>query len=300
MPLFEPSAQVVPAFLKVKPPERISCAVFGETKSGKTYFAGTFPTPLVIAAQADRGYSTLQVDHPNAENISVWPIPEVDVEGIPTGKGYIQSLTDAVAYLEQNYQQFESVVLDVTTMLADGVYDELTNYGENRMKFGKKGGVEELDEDREQRIWTWDNYTGYWRDIRDRLVKLPLHICWTFHCEEAMQGPIPMGLKASMKGRKALDTILGSCEFQLFLDRVETTEETDQGPQPGKTLHRLWTRSGSALGDPQFIGGVRFQARFPEPCIGAHFNSISRRLFGEGGPTTPLEIAAKPAGPVLG
>lgn len=42
-----------------KPPERLTCIAYGHSGSGKTYFAGTWPRPLVIADASEHGWKTL-------------------------------------------------------------------------------------------------------------------------------------------------------------------------------------------------------------------------------------------------
>ena len=117
--------------------DRVSIAAYGETKSGKTTFAGTFPKPFFI--DTDRGGRTLKKLH----------IPHIS---IPPYDRTFDLINDILIKLRQKEPPFdklevETLVFDSVTALADFlIYDLLLhpledeNVGINGHAYGQDQG----------------------------------------------------------------------------------------------------------------------------------------------------------------
>lgn len=296
----EPNQLTQPMLMsaQVSQADALAIVVHGASKSGKTYFAGTAPNPLIISSIAERGFvSVIDEEHPQAAWIRehIWPIPEQDpTTGTPTGKGVQQSLLDACYWLQANYTQhnIKSVVVDNMTVLGDMVYAEMSGYGEHTIT-NKQKSNDQLrglrgEDRREEEKRTWNHYTRYWEQIRDLLQSVPLNIVWVFNSKPIYHGNIVTSVGPAFKGKAALNNvILNTAQMLLYLDAYpiavtpkdwRPTQEGEPPPTITQVIRRLWVRCPRVEGQPLFEAAVRQDAKFPEDCYVPSWENLAWRL----------------------
>jgi hypothetical protein len=212
-------------------------AVYGTSKCGKTYFAGTFPNPVILNVKVEAGASTLiDTTHPNHENIKVYDIPQ-------PGMTALDSMNKAVDDILANKDalNIKSVALDTVTVYIDLLYNEFTNYG--RVDMWSKGGENK-----------WQILTRHMLEVRDRLHSAGLHVLWTFHTEEIFVGGQLQSLVPRLSGKKFLQSLLATTHIYAYLDKVNIAQEDGTA----QTVRRLWVRCPHNM-LPQFSTGIRWE-----------------------------------------
>ena len=104
------------------PPETGTFLIYGDTRSGKTKLAGTFPRPRFLSDQTEKGYETLR--HMKPEELFE-PGVRPEVYGIESPKDMIDLLEDTEVTVRKNPGKIQTLVIDSLTFYSDLFYETM-------------------------------------------------------------------------------------------------------------------------------------------------------------------------------
>jgi hypothetical protein len=270
----------------------VTMSVQGVSKVGKTWFAGTMPHPVFIAAAQERGWLALP-SHPNWKNITVLPVPLIPgQEEIAAVRRPVATKWKAKGTQERNpifdmeqvilprirdeYKErgWRTVVIDTTTLYAGMVVSQLSDYGKKSM-----WGQGEMNQ--------WNLVQQHIYNIRNALHGLPLHVVWLFHTKglENKQGKV-VKLVPELQGRSYDRVIAPAMRIEAYLDKVDEYEQDSEGNNiideaTGSprliTKRRLWT-SCPPDADIPFTAGSSFEHLLPGGCFKPDWAGFAKRL----------------------
>jgi len=237
----------------------ISFCGYGPSKSGKTWFIGTWPKVAILTASSERGGQSLRF-HPNAENITVFEVGD-------EGRGQDTVEYEATLALQEIYErahkgEFLTVAVDTGTVLVDQIHSKLCDYGEQDM-WGK--GTDNKWIKLQQKIL----------NIRNFLTSMPCHIIWTFHDYQKKGDNF---LSPSLPGKTYRTHLAPTFEVIAYFEQwTRATGEIDQmGLAKTKTDYVMWLRCPTDR-PIKFETGLKNADRLPDVgYIDANFGLLQR------------------------
>jgi hypothetical protein len=238
---------------KAGKPGPLRCIVYGETKVGKTTFAGTFPKPFFFAMGNEAGIASLSQ--------------------LPTGADYtlINSTDDmdnAVRYFKDHYKEIDPVdgkqkwrtaVVDTATIYARMVTMVESEYGTTAVEYHK-----------------WNKILGYFLNIRDVLHACDVHVVWVMHTDDQMLGDVVLKRRPKLVGA-ARGEIMATCGLIAYLDKKEEMGVDANGKPEMKTTRYLWVQCPQGV-SPVFEVGSWYDQVWDRPCYVPHFDVLAKRL----------------------
>jgi hypothetical protein len=170
---------------------------YGDSGSGKTRAASTFPRPLFIVPQNEGSLATLRGED--------FPYYEVSDMSSPLVNG-VGGMTRVLDEIEELYAKnpdefpYDTIVIESLTHYTDLVIEELSN-----------GGRTMMDQFR------WGQLSGHLRNVQARLRRLDVHAVFTALAEtdkgddNAVTGEPMLSGKSALKLPAACD-VIGYCE----------------------------------------------------------------------------------------
>ena len=241
-------------------PGPLKLAVYGQTKAGKTFLAGTFPSPFIISLGAESGIATLTQQEQEAFYVTVSSIAEMN-EALDLFKGQ---------YRERKWQ---TAVIDTVTLFGRMVQMELTQNGARSM---------------EHRDWM--KFLLQFLNVRDVLHSCGVHVVWVFHVDEVKVGDSTVGLKPKLAGQ-AQKEILQTVGIIAYLDKLElpaVRDEKGEITKPAQTVRRLWTKCPEDF-RPPFEAGSWYDGPLEKGLYKPSFDELMKYL-------APVDEAGQPVG----
>jgi len=257
-------------------------AVHGPPKSGKTWFAATFPRPVFISAAPERGWTALP-RHENWPNITVLPCPLVpgqeQISGDPNAapppdyaivkdsrpRFPIEDMEYIVLKrIQEEYQQrnWQTVVVDTVTLYDQQVVSQLSEYGKREM--GGKGGGQ------------WTVVKQHMLNMINSLQSLPLNVVWVFHSQDIKTGDIIMRTQPSAVGKHWRDVFAPRVRMIGYMHKEQIM---DQATKEIETQRSLLVKCPKDF-TPPFEAGGDYEECFTgkDWCLVPTWDSLAKRL----------------------
>lgn len=133
--------------------------LYGDTGSGKTHAAATFPNPVFVVPKNEGSIATLRgMDIPYYEVVD---LNSKVVDGVGGMNHVLKELEDAYFNDPDNFP-FDTIVIESLSHYADLVVEDLTNGGQTMMDQQK-----------------WGKLTGHLRNLQSRLRNMDVHVVFT-------------------------------------------------------------------------------------------------------------------------
>lgn len=146
-----------------KPSRNLTFMLYGESRTGKTRFAATFPRPLIIADASERGYETVVWMKRNSPELFYDPAVAPEVWAVSNVGEMNEAFGDADSQLRANPWRWRTVVGDSLTFFGDTmmarIMEAMGDKFDNRRAYGDLGFKL--------------NY------LMTRANSLPVHMVWT-------------------------------------------------------------------------------------------------------------------------
>lgn len=168
--------------------------IYGDTGTGKTSAASTFPRPLFLIPEIENSIATLSGLNFPYIIIKDWSSPFNESLGT-SGMNAILQRIEMEYNKDPNAFPYDTIIPDGVTHLAELICDELTQGSKVSMDQQKYGKL-----------------TAYFRNMHARLSRLQLHTvyCALAHTDEAQKGSAYLSKKASM-------ILPASCEVYAYM-----------------------------------------------------------------------------------
>lgn len=226
-------------------PKRLTCLIYGATRSGKTEFAGTWPRPLFLSDAVEGGYETLRYMSPE----KLWePTHKPQVWSIESVADLLQSVGKIREQLQKSPGTIKTVVVDSLTFLSDLLEDTmLVNM------------ASQLDKNR------WALFSELKNKLRHLMIeihKLPVNVVWICLAKEPEDGKPGGLLLTGQTGNKAP----AACNL-LFYQHVS---------QPNPKVPAIYETRTRRYG--AFPAGGRMGDMLPDPLPESTYRSIFEAL----------------------
>lgn len=246
---------------------RLNVGVYGETKTGKSYFAASFPGKVMYFTLAqDRGVEMLKL-HPNRAALMPYPLPQPTAPGAPR-RSIVDDLVDGLWWLRNNYERYgvKTMVFDHATGFGEAMASEYSNYGLETMPRQK-----------------WGLLRQNFLNIVQMTADLPIHCVWVFHNEDQMSGSIVTARSPRLIGHTLEKDLDGTFNLWCYCDKtaVEETIETDGGKTMTRhrNVHRLWTKCPEGV-LPPFKVGSHYEQFLDEAVYHNDFRHLDAKFGG--------------------
>lgn len=213
-------------------PKRATIMSYGESRSGKTFFAGTWPRPLFLSDVSEGGWTTLQTMDPGLfweEKIKpqVW--------GIEEPKDMMQAIGDAEPLIAKGVVQ--TIVIDSLTFYNDLFLAYLYRL---QSKDGRSPDTRRI----------YGDLGRHLRELRIRIHALGANVIWLCLAKlpddmNAIGGPMISGQEAKK--------VSAGCDH-IFFHR--SFQPSPNAPHEFEVRTRAWQR---------FVGGGRDGYQLPDP-----------------------------------
>ena len=216
--------------------DQLTILLHGDSGAGKTFTAATFPRPLFISPDDEKGWETLKympssvLYEPDVRPI-VWSVSEP--------RDFVDAYTKLVPLVREG--KVKTIVVDSLTFYADMFY---TAISQNQ---GDKDGWK-----------VYGQLNDHLRRIRIELHKLDCHIIWlaiTRHPDDAGKVAVP-----NLKGQQAVVFPAG-CKYVWYMRAVSMPK--------GMAQHELRTRKFMNV-----MARGRDGGRLPDPLVNPSYRSI--------------------------
>jgi hypothetical protein len=215
--------------------------LYGESRSGKTTAASTFPRPVFLVPYNEQSITTLRgLDVPYYEITGMKGTVTKDGSG---------GLEDVLTELENEYNldpdkfPYETVVVESISHYSDLVADELT-----------RGGKAFMDQAK------WGQFLAHFRNVQSRLRRMEVHAVFTALSDvkttenTTIGGPLIQGQTAKK--------LPSACDVIAYCEEIRAKE----------SIYRMHIRRYG-----HFAAGSRF-SRLPEKIDNFKFNDIKQYL----------------------
>lgn len=225
-------------------PTHLTCVLYGDSRSGKTEFAATWPRPLFLADAAEGGWATIH-GMPRDKFYEPNRIPEVRaIETMQDMVGQIRELGDR---LKKKPGDIQTLVVDSLTFYADLVQDTLR--------------TQMADEIAKNKWLLFDKLKNHISHMVIETHKLPVHVIWICLSTVDMDGRGGILLPGQMA--KKLPAL---CNFFFY----QNVHQPDPNKDP---LYEVHTRRCG-----NFPAGTRFGDLLPDPLPEPTFRSLAECL----------------------
>lgn len=219
-------------------PRPLRAFVYGPPRTGKTTYAGTWPSPIFLSAGNEGGDTTLRF------------LPGVTIAKICSKA----DMEEAVKTIQQQHVQrgWQTVVVDSISFYADIFIAEVAS---------KKGAMT-------QRDWgALDLHLQKW--LLPTLHNLPLHVLWIALSQHKERGDSGVFETQPMLYGKTATKLPAATDMIMY---------SSQSPIPGQngkmeSKFQLHTRSHNNA-----IAGDRFGNAFADGVLDPHFQYIAQRI----------------------
>lgn len=225
---------------------------YGDPRSGKTQFAGTFPNAVFIADATERGWTTLE------EMNAAWFYHDKGPEVLPV---YDQgSMTEAIAIAEEwvRLGYIDTIVVDSLTFYAESWFQA------EHQKMLKNPGPKGVDT--RGLYGAMANHLSY---TRQQIHRLPCNVVWTA-LAAAPDDENPGGPMLSGKSRMRFPA---GCDY-IFYHRRYEAPNIDAAEDPSlPPMVKVWEVQTNGFGG--YIGGGRDGGKLPDAIQFPSFRGIA-------------------------
>jgi hypothetical protein len=232
--------------------------IYGDDKVGKTRLAGTFPNPVFIVPDVERGTSSLKALDKSIHWTMVTSRKEMEA---------------ACWSVRENYAQYgwQTVVVDPLTTYGRIVVSEI----ERDMLVNPHDVNEEIDLRR-----LYSQVGNHLIEIWKILQGAPLHCVWVLHATDVSRGGVISIREPDLAGRIAIDYLKKNCDLVIYVSAREVEQRGEDGTVRVVKDRRMFT--GCAPNQqPRFLAGGRWEELLPEgadPGYAPHWNCLGSRL----------------------
>lgn len=234
--------------------------IYGDDKVGKTRLAGTFPNPVFIVPDVERGTSSLRALDKSIQWTMVTSRKEMEA---------------ACWFVRENWEKhgWQTVVVDPLTTYGRIVVNEI----ENDMRVNPHDVNEEIDA---RRLYSMvgNHLIEVWKILQGA----PLHCVWVMHATDATKGGLTMMREPDLVGKIAIDYLKKNCDMVLYVDAQEVEQKGNDGTVRVVKDRRMYTGCAPSK-MPRFMAGGRWEELLPEgadPGYVPHFECLRERLKG--------------------
>lgn len=238
--------------------------LYGDTGTGKTTAAATFPKPLFLCPIVENSVTTLSGRNVPYLLVKDWSSPFNESTGVGGMNAILQRI-------ENDYNKdkfafpFLTIVTDGLTHLAELFKDELT-----------EGAKVSMD------VQKYDKLTTRFRNIHARLSNLEMHVVY---CSLAQVDDNTKSGDAYLS-KKVKEIIPSSCEVYAYMTAVDKGKDKNGNPRPKE--HKMYTTPHG-----QWKARTRYK-RLPSIIHNFNFNDIKHLLGNEPEAEQPAEQPESP------
>lgn len=220
--------------------------IYGDTGSGKTSAASTFPRPLFLIPIVENSHEALRGAKFDYLLVKDWSSPLKDSTG---GMNAILTAIENEYKRDPNSFPFDTIVPDGLTHFAELLKDELTQ--------GSKVAMD---------VQKYERLTAYFRNIHARLSALQMHVVY------CSLGQIDEGTKKgdAYLSKKTKEVIPSSCEVYAHMTVKDQGKDKNGNPFP-----RIYTMHTQAHGE--WKARTRYR-RLPAEIKNFRFDDIRHLL----------------------
>lgn len=221
--------------------DQLTVLLHGDSGAGKTRFAASFPRPLFISPEDEKGWETLKYLPKSA---LYEPDVRPQVWSVNEPKDFVEAYHRLVPLVQQ--KKIQTVVLDSLSFYADMFYNAITQNQQGQGDGWKAYGL----------------LNDHLRRIRIELHKLECHVVWlaiTRQPDDATKAAVP-----NLKGQQAVMFPAG-CKYVWYM------MASHQGK--GAVRHELRTKKYM-----NFMARGRDGGRLPDPIVNPTFRQITDAL----------------------
>lgn len=244
--------------VKNRGPKQLTAMLVGDSRSGKTHFAATWPRPIFLMDASEHGWTTLQYMEPDE-----WYEPGHEPYAIA-----IEEPKDLVACLVALRQQSEGAKVDLESWpvptgkneIGTVVIDSLTFYADayfSKLEVEAAGNGKVVDTRS-----CYGDLHSHLRFLMIQVHKLPYHVIWTALPKE-IEGALNGALVAGQTATKAP----ARCDLWLLCNKNE--QRSGKKVTVDYEIHTENYRGMKA--------GHRF-GKMLDPIMGAHFEAFEAAL----------------------
>lgn len=222
---------------------------YGQSRTGKSRFAGSWPKPIFLSDATEGGWQTLQY---MSDEVFYEPGVFPDVVALESAADMITALNELKETVAKNPGKYETVVIDSLTFYADTYFAALERAAIERAG-GKRPDTRQLYQDLHQHL----------RWLAIEVHKLPLNVVWLC-LEKAPTDDHPIGT-ISVPGGSA-EKFPARCDYLLY-HRAYQINPT-QGP-----IYEIRTRKFG-----QYTAGGRDEGVLPDPLTECTYRELAGYL----------------------
>jgi hypothetical protein len=243
--------------------------LYGDTGTGKTTAAATFPRPLFLVPVNEKSVTVLAGYNVPFLLIKDWSSPFDETNGVGGMNPVLQRI-ETEYRRDPNAFPYDTIVAEGLTHLAELIKDELT-----------QGSKVSMD------VQKYDKITSYFRNIHARLSNLETHLvfCALAQLDEKTERG------DAYLSKKVREVIPSSCDVYAYL--TATDRGTDKNGNQLPKEHKMYTQSRG-----QWKARSRCK-RLPALIQNFNFNDIKHLLSNviDGAPVvvdTPTQVDGEP------
>jgi hypothetical protein len=232
---------------------------YGDTGSGKTHNASTFPKPLFIVPQNEQSQTTLmgrdfdyiEVTGPHGGFNESTGQGGMFAEPTANGQGPDGIIDKLEKLYRKNPNEFPWETL---------VFESTTHYAELVQEYISKGGTKAIDQ------LGWGKYTQHFRSLHTRLRAIQVHVVFTALAEVKVLEKSKTEVGAPMLSGKSKNLLPSACDIIGFCKRIPGYMDKE------RTIprHRVFFRP-----EAPYYARTRFKA-MPEYVDQFSFDKIER------------------------
>jgi AAA domain len=238
--------------------------LYGDTGTGKTTAASTFPRPLFLVPVSEKSVTVLAGRNVPYLLVRDWSSPFDQAHGIG-GMNQILQTIEMEFKRDPNAFPYDTIVAEALTHLAELFKDELT-----------QGSKISMD------VQKYDKLTSYFRGVHARLSQLDTHVVY---CALAQVDEKTEKGDAYLS-KKIKEIIPSSCEVYGYLTATDKGKDKNGNPNPKE--HKMYTTPHG-----QWKARTRFK-RLPPVIKNFNFNDIKHLLVNIVD-DEPAEVTPEPA-----
>jgi len=229
----------------------LRCLFYGETGSGKTRLASTFPAPLFLVPRGENSYVTLR--DLSLPFISMGENADTG-EAIPVRKHMAEVLT----FLKERHDQMNALLKEGEEEAANAkfpwqtiVVESLTHYSELVQSDISRNNMVRMDQQK------WGDVANHFSDIHNTLSGMAVHVVYTSLVKEApSEGGKRPSAEPNMVG-KASKIIPSACDILAYCEEITTAKGSTYRVHFRK--HEHYPARSRVAGVPRHIDNFHFR-----------------------------------------
>ncbi len=221
-----------------KPPEYLTCMVYGDSRAGKTHFLATWPKVRILADARERGWETIRTMNKDYFYEGVRP----EVIAINTVKDMVDAIKESGDELKKDPKKFLTLGIDSITFYADAYFDTILS---GQAKEDTRGAYGAL--------------LSHVRRLMIKTHEFPCNVVWTALANDGVEGKggVMLAGKSGLKLPAACQYWFYMRKYRDGLDEKRVLHTKNYGPNP------CGGRDGGRLPDP-----------LPEPTYKSFINCL--------------------------